>query len=158
MKDIISIICTVCFVLLIFSVISLISTIKKKIYNDMRNNNMTIKMGSIYECDQMIDEFITHEFNNYCMYNLNHLNIDVVSDSMQNKIRNDLIEIVKNRISDNILNKMLLFYNTDTISDIIVEKIYILVTSWVINIDESKSNKELEIEASNRRKNKRGMV
>ena len=53
----------------------------------------------------------------------------------------DVINIVQERISDNLIIKMNYFYSKKAISDIIAEKVFILTTSYSLSIN-LKNNKK----------------
>lgn len=140
---------------LIHNIIILIKSMNNKINNDINIGNSKMNASSLEECNQMIDGFISREFDNYCAKNLNFRNIDVISDKQQDIIRKDLLRLIQERMSTNILYKMSLFYEVDKIPDIIAEKVYLLVTAYVISVDNTPSREE-EITILNniRRKNK----
>lgn len=142
-------------ILLLIFVITLISTIKRKINYDINYKEYNREMGTLEECDNMLDEFITHEFETYCILKLNYKDIEIVNDTMENEILNDMISIVQKRMSNNILTKLLCFYDSESVSDVVAEKILILVTSYRLSINTSKSKEEEIIEYKNHKKNNR---
>ena len=93
------------------------------------------------EWESLLDEFITREFDNYCILNLNYQDIEYVNSTMENEIMKDVINIVQERISDNLIIKMNYFYSKKAISDIIAEKVFILTTSYSLSIN-LKNNKK----------------
>lgn len=140
---------------LIHNIIILIKSMNNKINNDINIGNSKMNASSLEECNQMIDGFISREFDNYCAKNLNFRNIDVISDKQQDIIRKDLLKLIQERMSTNILYKMSLFYEVDKIPDIIAEKVYLLVTAYVISVDNTPSREEeMTILNNIRRKNK----
>lgn len=140
---------------LIHNIIILIKSMNNKINNDINIGNSKMNATSLEECNQMIDGFISREFDNYCAKNLNFRNIDVISDKQQDIIRKDLLKLIQERMSTNILYKMSLFYEVDKIPDIIAEKVYLLVTAYVISVDNTPSREEeMTILNNIRRKNK----
>lgn len=142
---------------LIHNIIILIKTMNNKISNDINICNSKMNATSLEECNQMIDGFISREFDNYCAKNLNFRSLDVISDKQQDMIRRDLLKLVQERMSTNILYKMSLFYEVDKIPDIIAEKVYLLVTAYVITIYNTPSREEEEILMHNIRKKNREM-
>ena len=142
---------------LIHNIIILIKTMNNKINNDINICNSKMNATSLEECNQMIDGFISREFDNYCAKNLNFRNLDVISDKQQDMIRRDLLKLIQERMSTNILYKMSLFYEVDKIPDIIAEKVYLLVTAYVINIYNTPSREEERAIMDNLRKKNREM-
>ena len=59
-------------IMLLLFIITLIVSIRKKIKYDINYKEYTKNSGiTLEECESLLDEFITREFDNYCI--LNHL-------------------------------------------------------------------------------------
>lgn len=142
---------------LIHNIIILIKTMNNKINKDININNVKMNATSLEECNQMIDGFISREFDNYCARNLNFRSIDVISDKQQDIIRRDLLKLIQERMSTNILYKMSIYYEPERIPDIIAEKVYLLVTAYVISIDNTPSREEERAIINNIRRKNKGM-
>ena len=129
-------------IMLLLFIITLIVSIRKKIKYDINYKEYTKNSGiTLEECESLLDEFITREFDNYCILNLNYQDIEYVNSTMENEIMKDVINIVQERISDNLIIKMNYFYSKKAISDIIAEKVFILTTSYSLSIN-LKNNKK----------------
>ena len=129
-------------IMLLLFIITLIVSVRKKIKYDINYKEYTKNSGiTLEECESLLDEFITREFDNYCILNLNYLDIEYVNSTMENEIMKDVINIVQERISDNLIIKMNYFYSKKAISDIIAEKVFILTTSYSLSIN-LKNNKK----------------
>ena len=129
-------------IMLLLFIITLIMSIRKKIKYDINYKEYTKNSGiTLEECESLLDEFITREFDNYCILNLNYQDIEYVNSTMENEIMKDVINIVQERISDNLIIKMNYFYSKKAISDIIAEKVFILTTSYSLSIN-LKNNKK----------------
>ena len=129
-------------IMLLLFIITLIVSIRKKIKYDINYKEYTKNSGiTLEECESLLDEFITREFDNYCILNLNYQDIEYVNSTMENEIMKDVINIVQERISDNLIIKMNYFYSKKAISDIIAEKVFILTTSYSLSIN-LKTNKK----------------
>ena len=129
-------------IMLLLFIITLIVSVRKKIKYDINYKEYTKNSGiTLEECESLLDEFITREFDNYCILNLNYQDIEYVNSTMENEIMKDVINIVQERISDNLIIKMNYFYSKKAISDIIAEKVFILTTSYSLSIN-LKTNKK----------------
>ena len=129
-------------IMLLLFIITLIVSVRKKIKYDINYKEYTKNSGiTLEECESLLDEFITREFDNYCILNLNYQDIEYVNSTMENEIMKDVINIVQERISDNLIIKMNYFYSKKAISDIIAEKVFILATSYSLSIN-LKTNKK----------------
>ena len=129
-------------IMLLLFIITLIVSVRKKIKYDINYKEYTKNsVITLEECESLLDEFITREFDNYCILNLNYQDIEYVNSTMENEIMKDVINIVQERISDNLIIKMNYFYSKKAISDIIAEKVFILTTSYSLSIN-LKNNKK----------------
>ena len=130
-------------IMLLLFIITLIVSIRKKIKYDINYKEYTKNSGiTLEECESLLDEFITREFDNYCILNLNYQDIEYVNSTMENEIMKDVINIVQERISDNLIIKMNYFYSKKAISDIIAEKVFILTTSYSLSINLKNNTKK----------------
>ena len=130
-------------IMLLLFIITLIVSVRKKIKYDINYKEYTKNSGiTLEECESLLDEFITREFDNYCILNLNYQDIEYVNSTMENEIMKDVINIVQERISDNLIIKMNYFYSKKAISDIIAEKVFILTTSYSLSINVKNRNKK----------------
>lgn len=129
--------------ILIISIISLIYAYKRKI----KEERLTLKQSEkLEDVIALLDEFISTEFNNYKIMNLEHKDFEYINRNYENEIINDVMNIVMSRLSVNILHTLSLYYDKSAINDIIAEKVYFLVTLYVYTIDTTKSAAELEQE------------
>lgn len=130
-------------IMLLLFIITLIVSVRKKIKYDINYKEYTKNSGiTLEECESLLDEFITREFDNYCILNLNYQDIEYVNSTMENEIMKDVINIVQERISDNLIIKMNYFYSKKAISDIIAEKVFILTTSYSLSINLKNNTKK----------------
>ena len=65
-----------------------------------------------------------------------------ISDEREKKIREDLVEIVTDRLSPATLDKIGLFYNVREIDKIIADKIYITVMNYRVEHNTPYANNE----------------
>lgn len=136
-------------ILVILSLISLIRTIKVKINQDMLK---LPQAHSLSEITNLIDSFITIEFENYKINYLAHKDI-YINREHEKKIMNDIIERVSKNLSLPLLNSLSLYYNKDSISDLIAEKVYFVVSLYV-----SQNNKIIDDTEHIKQKTKMNVV
>lgn len=82
---------------------------------------------------QVLDLIINDCFDDYKVKFLLPLNLGHINSEEEDNIRRGLAEMVTSRISNNALEKLSQFYNIANIADIIADKIYISVMSYVID-------------------------
>ena len=64
-------------IMLLLFIITLIVSVRKKIKYDINYKEYTKNSGiTLEECESLLDEFITREFDNYCILNLNYQDIN----------------------------------------------------------------------------------
>lgn len=129
--------------ILLLSIISLVINFKKKIKEDRMKLDQS---KSLDEVITLLDGFITSEFDNYKIMNLEHKDFEYINRQFENEIINDVMNIVMSRLSVNILYTLSLYYDKTAINDIIAEKVYFIVTIYVYNINTTKSRAEIEQE------------
>lgn len=81
----------------------------------------------------LLEKFIDHCFDDYKVMKLIPLNEGYITDEREKSIRNDLVEIVINRISPNMIDKLSLYYNDKNIAAVLSDKIYIVVMNYVVD-------------------------
>lgn len=85
----------------------------------------------------LLDLIITESFNDYKIKSLAIKREEFINSDREVEIRDELTNIVSTRISPAAIEKLGLFYNTDNISDIIADKIYIAVVAYVVDHNNS---------------------
>ena len=64
-------------IMLLLFIITLIVSVRKKLKYDINYKEYTKNSGiTLEECESLLDEFITREFDNYCILNLNYQDIE----------------------------------------------------------------------------------
>lgn len=90
---------------------------------------------TINSIPEILDIFINNCFADYVLINLppdQQGMPQFVTDDMEIKIRKDLAELVSARISNTLLQQISIYYNLDTIGEIIGTKIYAVVMNYAI--------------------------
>lgn len=82
---------------------------------------------------EILDLIINESFDDYKIKALLPLDEGYINSQREEEIRKVLVLMVSSRISDAALDKLSLFYNIKNIADIIADKIYIKVMSYVID-------------------------
>ena len=81
---------------------------------------------------QILEVIIQESFTDYQLQNFIS-NEGYINNERESEIRKDLVLLVSSRISPAAIDKLSLFYNVLNISDVIADKIYIIVTNFVAN-------------------------
>ena len=112
---------------LVYFTITILMDIKRKIRQDLIR---LPEVKSLESVNNLIDTLITSEFESYRIMYLEHKQ-DYINREYEKKILHEVIDKVSDRISISIMNNIALYYDSDSISDIIAEKVYLLVSLYV---------------------------
>lgn len=91
---------------------------------------------------EILDLVIMDCFNDYKIKFLEPIEQGHITAEREAEIRADLVVIITGRISEATLNKLSLFYNINSIADILADKIYICVMNYVIEHNKNFLNIE----------------
>lgn len=118
---------TITSIILMITIMSLLMSIKKKLKQEVLKLPQST---SLEEVNSLIDSFIANEFENYRLMYLQHTK-DYINRESEKKIMKEMIDRISSRISLSIMNSVALYYNEKSISDMIVEKVYLIVSLYV---------------------------
>lgn len=82
--------------------------------------------------EQKLDEMIESCFQEYSLLNIFHKDDWYINEANEIKINKDINYLVAQRISPVMMKQLSLYYNIDSITDIIAKKVYFKVTNFVI--------------------------
>ena len=128
-----------CFILLIIGIltlaaISLINTHKnQKAVQEIMKYQIHVNADINSSIPEILDLVITECFNDYRIKFLEPIERGFITAEREIEIRSDLVRIVTGRISEATLDKLSLFYNINSIADILADKIYICVMNYVVD-------------------------
>ena len=83
------------------------------------------------EIPELLNLIIQECFRDYEVTFLAPMNEQYINEDREKEIRKDVVDIVINRLSPAALDKLSLFYNPDKIANILADKIYIKIMSYV---------------------------
>lgn len=89
----------------------------------------------------LLESITAETFNDYLMIHAEYVGLEYINSETETKIMKDVGALVSRRISPASLTKLSLYYNLQYISEIISDKIYLLTTSYVVNKNTEKENK-----------------
>ena len=127
-------------VILVFCLIGLISVIDS--YLKKKNEILQYQVDIAYtphdkSSSQILEEFISECFTEYQVLVLIPMNELYIGPEREQQICTDLATRVANHISPHFLNILYRQYNKLTIHDIIGDKIYMMVTGYVVEHNQS---------------------
>lgn len=95
------------------------------------------------DVNSFLNNFINDCMGDYIMYNIvPDSGLEYITKERENKIREDLVKLVSDRLSDTARKKIALCYNEAYMSHILAEKIFYTVTIYVADFNEpSTKNK-----------------
>lgn len=85
---------------------------------------------SVVDIDSQMDSFIERVFSEYMF--MNPINGDYISEAYEEKIIKEVTSIVSKTISPNMLEYMGILYNSESLSDVISRRTYILISGHVM--------------------------
>lgn len=75
-----------------------------------------------------LDEFIEEVFNDYISQHVKYINMVYISNDMQKTIITDLVDMVSERMSPYLYQRLSLIYNEKAIPEVLSNKIVMMVT------------------------------
>lgn len=127
-----------CFAILVIGVItlsalSIINTRKnQKAAQNLLKYQIDVNSNIDKSIPEILDLVIMECFNDYRIKFLEPVELGHINAEKEAEIRSDLVSIVTGRISEATLNKLSLFYNINSIAEVLGDKIYICVMNYVI--------------------------
>lgn len=89
-----------------------------------------------------LDQFIEDMFDEYLLTSPKYVQQIYISNDDEENMRDDLIDIISDRISPYLYQQLAVYCNEESIPDIIANKIYLLTTAYVIQRNSVKQSKE----------------
>lgn len=119
--------------IIVLSAISIINTRQnQKAAQKLLKYQIDVNSNIDKSIPEILDLVIMECFNDYRIKFLEPIEHGHITAEREAEIRSDLVSIVTGRISEATLNKLSLFYNINSIADILADKIYICVMNYVI--------------------------
>lgn len=81
----------------------------------------------------LLEAFVAECFNDYIVLNVAYRQIEFINDEMEDKIRKGVADLVADRMSSAMLDKLSLYYNVQSIGEVISNKIYLQVLDYTLN-------------------------
>lgn len=138
-------------VIVIFNLLS-----KRMIIGDeLKRYNIDMYLDITFdEVNTMIDNYISNIFDTYVILEGYAINSEVISQKEENDINRDIGTLVGSRMSKPMHDKICLFFSTNSIPDVLSEKIGMMVMNYRINHNnnvEQLINQERENRQSNKK-------
>ena len=89
-----------------------------------------------------LDDFISNVFDDYLITATDYIQKEYISKDEEVDIRTNMCNLVGDRISPYLYQKLSLYYNESQIPDIISQRIYQLVTAFVVSKNSVKQSKD----------------
>jgi hypothetical protein len=108
------------------------------------NEKSKIDKASIYDANivQVLDDIIQDAFNEYYILNEGFKdNKHAISAAQEKEIMAKMVDAVSARLSECTVMKLEAYYNKDALPDIISHKIFLAITSYVVNNESAPMNK-----------------
>ena len=112
--------------------------------NGYLNEKNKLDKASIYDANivQVLDDIIQDAFNEYYILNEGFKdNKHAISAAQEREIMSKMVDSVSARLSGCTVMKLEAYYNKDALPDIISHKIFLAITSYVVNNESAPANK-----------------
>lgn len=131
-------ICFCVFTSIIIFMITRIYSKSQKIKNQQSKDEFYMKevtSEKIEDIRKILDALIDECFTNYLANNPEYSSGKYIPEEIESQIMRDVSNRVSVTISDGVLTKLSMYYNKNIIAKMISERVYLKVTSFVININ-----------------------
>lgn len=120
--------------------ISIIAENKKENakWEQYKLNIETLNTACVEDIQKLLDNLIDECLSDYLASNPEYVNANYITDEAELNMRKQIANLVSNRLSEALYDKLSLYYNKFTIPSIIADKIYLKVTAYVIKINTPK--------------------
>lgn len=128
-------------ILITFLILLFVQRIKRE---SNRVTSYALHINSVIDSTipDILDSMCEECLNDYLVLNGETFGLLYINDDTERKIQKEVLEMLFQRISPAFLDKLSLYYNPNAINDIITRKIVILVTAYVVQINQTKDNKK----------------
>lgn len=91
-----------------------------------------------------LDSLINDVLEEYAVFEIKTKNVDYISNKIEDKIRDYLIEEIPKRISILLMKKLEYMYNSEYIGELIGKRIYMVVTDYALrfNVENEPTTKK----------------
>ena len=110
--------------------------------NDMELMKFQITTEINSDIMDLFDNFLSDCFDDYILDHPEYVDAVYLTSQQELSVRNDMINLVGDRISPFLYQKLSLYYNEEVLPDIIARRVYHLVTAYAINKNTPKQSKE----------------
>ena len=121
----------VVFFIFIFNVVDRIFEYKEEKL-EIEKHRIRLETELSTDLDSLLDRIINNCFNEYKVMELIIKPDWYIKENEEIKINKDIAELVAQRLSPTIMDKLNIVYNENAISDIIAKKIHFIVANYVI--------------------------
>ena len=119
-------------VLILYICTIVVFEVNKRSSNKLMEYKINVETDINESIPELLETIVSECFNEYIVLNVEYKDIQYLDSEMESKIAKDVGRMVSERLSPALLSKMSLYYNIASISNIISEKIYILVLDYSI--------------------------
>lgn len=125
---------------IIVFLISIIAENKKENakWEQYKLNIETLDAACVKDIQKLLDNLIDECMSDYLASNPEYVNTNYITDEAELSMRKQIANLVSNRLSEALYDKLSLYYNKFTIPSIIADKIYLKITAYVVKINTPK--------------------
>lgn len=127
-------------ILVLFLCMFLKDMSKSRLY-DSKNKELELLLNlDLNESGNILDQIINDIFSEYIILNI-EIKYEIINSQLENKIWNEVCELVYKRISPLLYKKLCIIWNENELTDIIAKKVYLLCINYSIQKKTPKDNK-----------------
>lgn len=123
------------FMLAVFCVLSCLMVMTKKnelqMEKAIKEYEINVNAAIDQKIPEILDIFVKNVFDDYLVMHMDVVNKDYINQEEETNIIRELGSICSDRISPAMVDKLSLFWSTDSIGSVIAEKVYLQVVAYV---------------------------
>lgn len=126
----------------VLAICAVVLTIEKIVHNKILRESAMFQFHSTINLTgdtlDILEDFINKIFDEHIMLKGDYSNVPYINSTEETNLRQEITNKVSSRISSTMYYQLSLYYNKDSIPDIIGEKIYELVSIYVVQHNSMK--------------------
>jgi hypothetical protein len=100
--------------------------------NEIKREEIIIGYNIDDSVPMLLDTIIKESFDEYMILNEKYRKEDAINAEREKEISSGIVDFLKDRMSDYVMDKLLMYYHEDAIWKVVAEKVYIVVMNYAI--------------------------
>lgn len=116
------------------------NTLLKKQELELKNVEISLKYPINVDISKLLEEIISDCFNEYILFNVEFKDVTYINEALEKEILTDVSQMVIDRLSPIVINRLEILYNKANLSDIITQKVYMFILNYELEKNKQKQN------------------